>query len=68
MLVVLADGRCERLSFGQGLVNCLTSGDHLGELLRNLIAKLLEFVDVDVLDSDVGDGIHSRVSDVGMRD
>src|ERR1700682_6447034 len=68
LLINLADGCCEHLCFSQGLIDCLTAGDHLGELLSNLVAKLLEFVAVDVLDDNVGDGIHRRVMEVRVCD
>src|SRR5213082_1618091 len=53
--ILNVDSSCRR--FGrepvplQRSVNGFIAGDHLGELLRNLIAELLEFGDVDVLNS-----------------
>src|SRR5260370_41674896 len=68
MLVVLADGCSQRLRFLQRLIDCLAFRDHLGELLGDLVAKLLELVDVDVLDANVWNRVHSRMSDVRVRD
>ena len=68
MLVVLADGCGESLCFDQRLIDCLSTGDHLRELLRNLVAQLLELVDVDVLDTNVRHLVDGRVGDIGVRD
>src|SRR6266566_7700453 len=67
-MLSLADGSSESLSLSQCLIDCLTARYHLGELLRNLIAKLLEFVYVDVLDTYVRDRVDSWVGHIGVRD
>src|SRR5690348_18479662 len=68
MLIVLAGGLGERLRFLQRRIDGFGARDHLGELLRNLIAELLKFGDVYVLDPDVWDCVDRWVSHVGVGD
>src|SRR6266851_2684610 len=68
LVLSLADGSSESLRLRQCLIHCFTAREDLGELLRNLVAKLLEFVYVDVLDTYVRDRVDSWVGHIGVRD
>src|SRR5260370_38941220 len=61
MLVVLTGGLGESLCFLQRRINRFIASDYFCKLLRNLIAELLEFGDVDVLDADVRNRVDRRV-------